>query len=107
MVFGKKFPFSWKEVIADAKKKDSWIDEIEVLSMVEQFDLKRLDEVRWINQPSLDAAERDRKVIVKNIAEGDKNDLYVVGQKPVHGTFLNSIISQVYSNLPGIRCVFW
>jgi hypothetical protein len=69
------YPFSWKEAIENAKKKDMWVDEAEVLIKLETFDLSKLEEVRWIKPLSLAQAQRDREVLLKDVLLGANNSL--------------------------------
>lgn len=69
------FSFSWKEAIENAQKKDSWVDETEVLIKLRNFDLEKLHEVKWIEPFDLKKAERDRDVLLKDVLLGSENSL--------------------------------
>jgi len=67
--------FNWKEIISDAKQKDMWVDESEVLSLIKSFDLERLNEVKWINVIDIHEIIRDFEIIVEDILWGNNNRL--------------------------------
>jgi predicted nucleotidyltransferase component of viral defense system len=70
------FAFNWKEVIENAKQKDMWVDESQVLIFIENFDLAKLQDVKWIQPFDLKKAEKDMEFILKDILLGSENSLY-------------------------------
>lgn len=68
--------FNWKEAIENAKKKDMWVDESQVLIFIENFDLKKLHEVKWIKPLDLEKAQEEIEVIKRDVLLGQDNSLY-------------------------------
>ncbi len=68
-------PFLWKKAIENAQQKDMWVDESQVLIFLENFDLEKLHEVKWIEPFDIKKAERDRDVLLKDVLLGSENSL--------------------------------
>jgi predicted nucleotidyltransferase component of viral defense system len=49
-----KYKFNWEQIISDAKEKDMWVNEIEVSKIFSDFDVKRLEAIKWIKSPGFD-----------------------------------------------------
>lgn len=71
------YAFDWGKIIEYAKNKDTWVDESEVLIIIEKFDLNRLNEVRWINTFNLSEIENKMSIIIQDILMGSQNSLYL------------------------------
>jgi len=71
------YSFNWKDVIEDAKKKDTWVDETDVLIMIEKFKIIDLQEVHWIRNIDLVEMEKLKMKVIEDIFWGKDNSLYV------------------------------
>ena len=71
-----KFPFSWKQIIQEAKEKDMWVDETEVLKIFTAFDINRLTTIRWIKEINLQQAQDDFISLTTDILWGNENSLF-------------------------------
>ncbi len=71
-----KYNFSWKEIVEYAKNKDAWVDESEILIILEKFNLTRLNEVRWINKFNQLEIEKTMPILLQDILMGKQNSLY-------------------------------
>ena len=40
--------FNWIEVFDAAKKKDAWVNEIEIANIIDSFDANKILELNWI-----------------------------------------------------------
>lgn len=74
------FPFNWMEIIAEAKKKDLWVDELDVSRMIASAPLDALETLRWVAVPDWRRMERDMHTIAKDIALGSDNSLFPRGE---------------------------
>lgn len=76
LFISRNFEFVWTDVIASAKNKDSWVNEINASQTIHEFDCTRLSEVMWIDQ-SVDVLsyESDIKKIARELLHGFKNSL--------------------------------
>lgn len=72
------YPFSWKKAIENAKQKDMWVDESQVLIYIEKFEISRLHEVKWIKPLDLAQAKKDREILLKDVLLGSENSLYKI-----------------------------
>jgi predicted nucleotidyltransferase component of viral defense system len=67
--------FHWREVIAEAKQKDLWVDEAEIVSILIAFSIDRLDEVKWIAPPDPARCRSDLNSMAYDISMGSINSL--------------------------------
>ncbi len=70
-----KFSFNWIEMVEFAKKKDIWVNEIEVSKIIHEFDMARLEKVKWITVPDYKKLMFLKFTIAKDILEGKDNTL--------------------------------
>lgn len=61
----KKFSPAWPSIIEDAKQKDMSVNEVEIASLIGEYTIELLNEVRWINKPDF----KECKVVLEKIAE--------------------------------------
>ncbi|MFN7793329.1 MAG: nucleotidyl transferase AbiEii/AbiGii toxin family protein [Cyclobacteriaceae bacterium] len=70
-----RYTFNWKDIIEDAKNKDSWIDEVNASKLMHYFQLEKLKKVKWIEQPDDQKIEEYLRIIAKDILMGTDNSL--------------------------------
>lgn len=71
-----KFSFNWEEIIADARRKDAWVNEIVVSKMIYDFNVSQLNEVQWIKKEFRDLDFSDTlKIIARELLHGFDNSL--------------------------------
>lgn len=68
-----QYPFNWMELIGEAKKKDSWVEEIKVASYFHEVEY--ISDVRFIHPPDTETILKDLKTIAKDILKGGENTL--------------------------------
>lgn len=73
----RNFKYNWQEIIADAKEKDTWVDEADVLIVLEKFPIDALREVKWKRDFDINEYKKDIEQIIKDIFHGDDNSLFV------------------------------
>jgi len=71
----KKYNFTWQKMIDLAREKDMWVNEIEVSQLVHGFDIKRLTDIKWVEEPEYNVLEEACREIAKDILKGDANSL--------------------------------
>ncbi|MEI7801369.1 MAG: nucleotidyl transferase AbiEii/AbiGii toxin family protein [Bacteroidota bacterium] len=68
--------FNWNKIFEDAKKKDSWVNEVDVLLAIKKFPIEKLlSDVKWIRKTSAKRLQSDIKVILKDMASAANNSL--------------------------------
>lgn len=68
--------FNWKEMIDHAKLKDTWVDEIEVSQRLMNFDMKKLEEVRFMEHVDSTKIKREIfEILAKESLHGFDNSL--------------------------------
>ncbi len=72
----KSLPFNWKEVIAEAKMKDMWVDESEVMRIIKDFPISKLDEVKWIEAYNPVLVKKHIDVLLDDLFTGRDNGLF-------------------------------
>jgi len=72
-----KYSFNWETIVDQAKRKDAWINEINISQQLMNFDLEKLEEVKF--QENFDKNKITRKyfeVLAKESLHGFDNSLY-------------------------------
>jgi len=69
------YPFSWQEMIADAKKKDRWVDELAVSEHLASFDMAQCESIKWIKKVDIAELIQHRDRIVRDIVRGTDNKI--------------------------------
>jgi len=72
----KWFPFQWQEMIAAAKKKDMWVNELAISELFFNFAAGRMADLHWIRPFAAKPAEKSLKIIAADILHGRQNSLY-------------------------------
>jgi predicted nucleotidyltransferase component of viral defense system len=72
----KKYSFNWKEIIAEAKMKDMWVDESEVMLIIKEFPLSRLEEIKWVESYNPEKFKQSLTIILNDLFTGRDNSLY-------------------------------
>jgi hypothetical protein len=67
--------FHWPDIIDDARKKDLWVDELDVSSLIESFPVEEFGSIRWIGDPDLEQAAADLRIIAEDITFASMNRL--------------------------------
>ena len=67
------FTFSWQELIYKAKQKDLWVDELEISRVLDNFQLDRLHEIYWVQEPAMEKLKNQLRQIARDILEGKIN----------------------------------
>lgn len=68
--------FNWMNIIEDAKKKDTWINEIDIATLLNDFPEESLADVKWVNQQDYQFLKKCLKIIAKDILMAADNSLY-------------------------------
>lgn len=73
----RNYPFTWPDMINDASQKDNWVNEVDVLTTIKTFDLKKLQtDVAWVQHPEHDMIINAVKRICFDIASAAGNSLF-------------------------------
>jgi hypothetical protein len=70
-----RFTFQWQEMIAAAKKKDLWANELAISELFFNFAAVRMADLHWIRPFAPKPAERGLKTIAADILRGRENSL--------------------------------
>lgn len=72
-----KHKFNWIDIFDAAKKKDAWVNEIEIANIIDRFDPESLLKLNWIVQEEAILEHRDKfHIIAKDILKGGDNSLF-------------------------------
>jgi len=58
-----------------ARRKDTWVNEIEVSQSIYKFDTRRLIRINWIKKPEYEKMQDVCKIFSKDIIDGGNNSL--------------------------------
>lgn len=67
------FDFSWPEIISFAKEKDMWVNELDVSKHIHDFEISRLENVKWIKRPVIEHLNDLRLKISRDILNAANN----------------------------------
>ena len=68
--------FNWKELFAEAKQKDSWVNPIDTATILEQFPSEKLDTIIWAsNKPDPEWFRQQLDKLIHNLIRGEDNSL--------------------------------
>jgi predicted nucleotidyltransferase component of viral defense system len=70
-----KFEFNWIDIILEAREKDSWINELQIFKMINEFSADKLSIVNWTTEPNYSELAKSLKIIAKDILMGKDNSL--------------------------------
>lgn len=74
----RKYRFTWPDMIGHAGQKDTWVNEIDVLTAIKTFDQQKLiSDVLWTQPADLYAINMDIKKICFDIASAGDNSLFL------------------------------
>ena len=68
-----KFPFEWKELIEQAKEKDTWVEEIKVAQYF--ADVEIISSIKWKMGKELEMRINDFQRMAKDVLSGGSNSL--------------------------------
>lgn len=69
------FPFSWKNIIDQAIKKDAWTNPIDISKLFNTIDPNLLKLIKWAHPVDENKIERDFQIIAKDVLVGIDNSL--------------------------------
>ncbi len=75
LFIAEQYSFSWEDIIEEAKKKDLWVEPIEISRIVKEFPVELLTPIKWIKQPDLKHAQDSLVLISEEILMGGQNSL--------------------------------
>jgi predicted nucleotidyltransferase component of viral defense system len=71
------YSFNWIEVFDAAKKKDAWVNEIEIANIIDGFNGKKILDLNWIiSEEEIKQHLCKYKIIAKDILKGRDNTLF-------------------------------
>ena len=71
--------FSWIDTFEQAKNKDTWVNEIDVATRLDDYDVENLRAVKWIKEPDYPFLKICLQTIAKDILLGTDNSLHSLG----------------------------
>ena len=67
--------FHWRDVVGEAKQKDLWVDEAELVKLLSRFSVLSLGEVRWAVPFDLAVCAKDISALIHDLSLGKTNSL--------------------------------
>lgn len=72
-----KYPFNWETMISHAKEKDAWINEINISQQLMNFDLRKLEKVKFSEHFDATKIRREYfEILARESLHGFDNSLY-------------------------------
>jgi len=73
----KSLKFSWESIVNDACEKDLWVNPVNIVEVLEQFPVEKLQEINWIIEPpSHEWFNAQINQMISDILEGRENTLH-------------------------------
>lgn len=71
------YHFNWIDIFDAAKKKDAWVNEIEIANIIDRFEAKQILGLNWIiSEQEINIHIEKFHIIAKDILKGSDNSLY-------------------------------
>lgn len=68
--------FSWETIVNDASEKDLWVNPVNVVQVLEQFPVEKLQEINWMTEtPSYEWFNSRINQIIPDILYGNENSI--------------------------------
>lgn len=68
--------FNWMDMVSAARRKDMWIDELDISRLLGGYDTNNLTNVKWLQEQDYTALTSDLRKLAKELALGVDNSLY-------------------------------
>ena len=62
-----KYSFNWMDVIESAKKKDMWVNEMDISTIFSKYSVESMKDLKWIKQPDYEKLSEKLRTISKSI----------------------------------------
>ena len=72
-----KYPFEWEDIILEARKKDLWVDPVEICKLIKEFPVELLLGIKWIAEIDIEKVKGAINILHDDIFYGHKNSLSV------------------------------
>ena len=73
----RKIAFVWENIMADAVRKDMWVEPVSIAEILDTFPLDHLETIAWIDpQPSRDWFQAQLTSVIRDILLGGPNSLH-------------------------------
>lgn len=74
-----RFPINWKYIVEEARKKDAWINEINISQYLFNFETRAFSDIRWIrplvSESDIQVFKKDLKIMARELLHGFNNSL--------------------------------
>lgn len=67
--------FNWMEMVTEARRKDMWVDELDISSLLAGFNTQSFTDVKWLQPPDYDLLASDLRQLAKDLGHGLDNSL--------------------------------
>ena len=67
MFFCRRYHFTWQDVFAEATRKTTYVDPLDISVVLSEFPREFFSRVQWIDDVSLDDVFRDLQIVAKDI----------------------------------------
>lgn len=71
----KKYAFEWETVINEAKKKDLWVEPVEICQILDRFPAESLKTIKWLDKVNIEKLKGQIKILHDDIFTGASNSL--------------------------------
>jgi hypothetical protein len=75
LFIARNYPFSWEDLLKEAREKDLWVDPLSVCQIIDEFPVKSFAQIKWICAWDPDILHQDLKKVHDDIFYGKPNSL--------------------------------
>ena len=84
LFIAQSFSFSWREIFNEARKKDLWVEPLEISKIIQEFPVEHMDAIKWAEPVDPGACAAALKTLHLDIFHGRNNSLCEKGMRHPH-----------------------
>jgi len=75
LFIAQSFSFSWREIFNEARRKDLWVEPLEISKIIQEFPVEHMDVIKWAEPVDPGACAAALKTLHLDIFHGRNNSL--------------------------------
>ena len=84
LFIAQSFSFSWQEIFYEARKKDLWVEPLEISKIIQEFPVEYMDVIKWAEPVDPETCAAALKTLRLDIFHGRSNSLYEKDMRHPH-----------------------
>jgi len=75
LFIAKRYSFNWESILDEARKKDLWVEALEICKIINDFPIKLLESLKWVVAANMEELSKMIVVLHDDIFYGNMNSL--------------------------------